>query len=334
VSSIVGAPEPVSAEPLPRGVRRVVARLRREANMSDSDFVVGRNYRRRESLMAYALIAPAFFFFIVFGFYPFARNFYLALLKNGAYPGLPSHYVGPSQLWSTLVSPTFIDSLRSTAIFVAIIVPFGVLGGLTLALMAHQKLRGIAAYRTAFASTVISSIAVAAAVFNIFLSPSNGFLPWLHLNISPPVLSNPTWALPSMALIQVWQFTGVAFIIMMAGLQSLPEEVLEAAIVDGATYWQRLRRVTIPLMAPSIYVTIVVATVGALQGFGQIDVLIGTGSSAFVHTNVLIYLVYQAITVQSNYGLAACYSLILFVITLVVTLLQLRLWQRGTDDVS
>jgi len=129
----------------------------------------------------------------------------------------------------------------------------------------------------------------------------------------------------------------------MAGLESpaqrrsrtqqvrLSDEVLEAAIVDGASAWQRLWKVTVPLLAPSIYVTVIVATIGALQGFGQIDVLIGTGGSAFVHTNVLIYLVYQTIEIRSNYGLAACYSIALFVITLAVTLAQLRLWQRGQD---
>jgi multiple sugar transport system permease protein len=119
----------------------------------------------------------------------------------------------------------------------------------------------------------------------------------------------------------------------MAGMQPLPDEVLEAALVDGASRWQRLWRVTIPLLAPAIYVTIVVATVGALQGFGQIDVLIGTSASAYLHTNVLIYLLYQEITVRANYGVAACLAIILFAITLVITLVQLRLWQGRQDDV-
>ena len=333
MTAITGASAPPGeTRHLPRGIRRVLYRVRHEASPDDADFVEGRNYRRREALLAYALILPAFFFFAVFSFYPFLRNFYLALLRNGAYPGLPSKYVGVSQFWSAIISPEFVDSLKSTAIFVAIIVPCGVLGGLLLAILAHQKLRGIAVFRTAFASTVASSAAVAAAVFGIFFNPNYGFMPWLHANISPPILANPTWALPAMALIQVWTFVGVGFIIITAGLQSLPEEVLEAAVVDGASTWQRMWKVTVPLLAPSIYVTIIVATIGALQGFGQIDVLIGPGGSAFVHTNVLIYLVYQTIQIRSNYGLAACYSIALFVITLIVTLMQLRLWQRGRDD--
>ena len=294
-----------------------------------TSYVVGRNYRRREAMLGLGLTVPAFFFFAVFAFYPFVRNFYLILFKqNPTFEGPGSKYVGLNQFWAAVSSPTFTDSLRSTAIFVAIVVPLGVAGGLFLALLAHRKLRGIAFYRTAFASSVTSSLAVGAVVFGLFLNPSIGFLPWLGITINPQVTASPTWALPAVALIQVWQFSGVGFIILMAGLQSLPDEVLEAAMVDGASSWQKLRRVTIPLLAPSIYVTIVVATVGALQGFGQIDVLIGAASSAFVHTNVLIYLVYQEIENNGNYGLAACYSVALFAITLTVALIQMRLRQR------
>lgn len=274
------------------------------------------------------MILPALAMFAVFSFYPFFRNFYLALFHAGDYPGLPNHYVGLTQLGDTLTSSVFLQSLKSTAIFAAIIVPVGVAAGLLLALLAHERIRGLAIYRTAFASTVTSSAAVGAAVANLLLNPNFGFLPWLHITINPSVTNNTTWALPTVALIQAWLFTGVSFIIFMAGLQSLSEEVLEAATVDGASPWRRLTRVTIPMLAPQIYLCIIVAMIGALQGFGQIDTLIGASGSAYVHTNVLIYLVYQAITDQNNYGLAACYSIALFAISLVLTVAQLALTQR------
>jgi ABC-type sugar transport system permease subunit len=309
-------------------------RVRRRASSSPgSDFVVGRNYRRRESALGLSLTVPAFVFFCVFVFYPFLRIFYLALFIDPPYPGLPAKYVGIHQFTTAVTSSAFYDSLKSTAIFAAIIVPLGVGLGLFLALIAHQKLRGMSFYRTAFASTITSSLAVSAAVFNIFLTNEYGFLPWVHIHIIPQVLENSTWALPAMALIQVWQFTGFAFIILIAGLQSLPDEVLEAAEVDGASPWSRLRHVTLPLLSTSIYLTLIVAVIGALQGFGQIDSLIGPASSAGVHTNVLVYLIYQATGYHSNPGLAACYSIVLFAITLVVTLIQLRIRQRRGANV-
>lgn len=299
----------------------------------DYQIVTSRAYRRREAGLGYALIAPALALFAVFSFYPFLRNFYLALYHAGNYPGLPNHYVGLSQMGDVLTSSTFLQSLKTTGIFMAIIVPVGVAAGLVLAILAHQKMRGLAIFRTAFASTVTSSAAVGAAVATLLLDPNFGFLPWLHLSINPSITNNPTWALPTVSLIQAWLFTGVSFIIFMAGLQSLPDEVLEAATVDGASPWRRMTRVTIPLLSSSIYVCIIVAMIGALQGFGQIDTLIGISGSANVHTNVLIYLVYQAVY-SVNYGLAACYSIALFALTLILTLVQLRLYQRRQRAVA
>jgi ABC-type sugar transport system permease subunit len=299
-----------------------------------SDFVVGRNYRRREALLGYGLVLPAFVVFGVFSFYPLLKNFWLTMYQSGDYAGIPSKFVGLHQLFTALTSSTFYDSLRSTAIFVGISVPFGVIGGLFLAALAHQKLRGMAFYRVAFASTITSSLAVGAAVFYLFLNPDFGFLPWIHLNIQPAVLGNPGWALPSVALIQVWQFTGLSFIINIAGMQSINEEVLEAASIDGCGAIRRFVRVTMPLMSGPIYVTIVVAIIGALQGFGQIDVLYGYGPSIYLHTQTLVYLVYNTIVHGQNFGLAACYSTALFVITLVVTIFQVRMRIRAmTRDV-
>ncbi len=295
-----------------------------------SDYVVGRNYRRREALLGLSLTLPALLIFAVFSFYPLIKTFILTLYRSGDYVGIPNKFVGLSQLTSAWSSSVFLQSLRSTAIYVIIVVPLGVLGGLFLAILAHRKVRGLAIFRTAYASTITSSVAVGAAVFGLFLNPSYGFLPWLGIHIIPQVINNPTWALPAMALIQVWTFMGTSFIILMAGMQSLPDEVLEAAEIDGASSWRRLWRVTVPLLSTSIYITIVVATVGALQGFGQIDVLIGPAGSAYVHTNVLVYLIYQSITYNPNYGLAACYAIALFFITLVFTLIQLRLRQRNS----
>ena len=99
---------------------------------------------------------------------------------------------------------------------------------------AHRKLKGMAVYRVIFSSTVVSSVAVASVVFGTLLNPVVGLLPWLGINPTPPALESSTWALPAVALITIWQFLGLSFIIMSAGLQSVPDEVLEAARIDGA----------------------------------------------------------------------------------------------------
>ena len=185
--------------------------------------------KRKEAGLAYLLLLPALAIFGVFTFYPFLKNFKLALYQNPPYPGLPAKYVGLSQVTSVLGSSAFHQSLISTFLFVIMVVPTGLIGGLLLALAAHKEIKGMAVFRTIFSSTVVSSVAVAAVVFGTLMNPIVGLLPWLGLNVHPSILQSPTWALPAVAMIAIWQFLGLSFIIMTAGLQSLPEEVLEAA---------------------------------------------------------------------------------------------------------
>jgi ABC-type sugar transport system permease subunit len=128
--------------------------------------------------------------------------------------------------------------------------------------------------------------------------------------------------------------TGLSFIIMTAGLQSLPDEVLEAARLDGAGTWTMFWRVTVPLLSPTLFFGLVIGTIYAFQSFGQIDILIGPANSAFTHTNVLLYYVYQALSIQNDPGLAAVLSIVLFAILLVVTLLQMRFLEKRVHYAS
>lgn len=290
--------------------------------------VSGRGRRLREAGLGYLLILPALTVFGVFVFYPFVHNFQLALYQTPPYPNLPSKYVGFQQVGHVLTSSTFLQSLVTTLFFVVLVVPAGLLLGLFLAVAAHRQLRGISAYRVIFSSTVVTSVAVSALVFYSLLNPVVGLLPWLGINPHPPILSNSTWALPAIAVMAVWQFIGLSFIIMSAGLQSLPEEVLEAARVDGASSWTAFWRVTVPLMSPTLFFGVVVATIYAFQTFGQIDILIGPQNAAYEHVNVLVYNILTTLQTARNPGRAAVMSIALFLITLVLTLLQLRLIER------
>ena len=293
-----------------------------------SDHVRGGSYKRRESALGLALVLPATIVFAVFSFYPFFKNFYEILYVPSININNPAKFVGLTQFWDTISSSSFLDSLRSTAIFVVCSVPLGVLGGIFLAVLAHQKLRGIAFFRTAFSSTIVSSAAVAGAVFGVLLNPADGFLPWLGIHFSPNILESPTLALPAVALISSWQFVGLSFIIMIAGMQSLPEEVLEAASMDGASSWTKTWRVTMPLLSPSIFFASVVGVIFSLQSLGVIDVTIGPYGAPYTHTNVLIYAIYNQFVQYNNPGSAACYAFVLFVITLIVTLVQFRLVEK------
>jgi sn-glycerol 3-phosphate transport system permease protein len=284
--------------------------------------------RRREAGLAYLLLLPALVAFGVFTFYPFLRNFKLMLYETPPVPGVPAHYVGLHQIIPTLSSTQFTQSLITTVLFVILVVPISLILGLALAVAAHRRLKGIAIYRMIFSSTVVSSVAVASVVFGTLMNPVVGLLPWLGINPSPPALENTTWALPAVALITIWQFLGLAFIIMSAGLQSVPDELLEAAQIDGAGAWTRFWRMTVPLLSPTIFFALVVSTIYAFQSFGAVDILIGYQNATNLHANVLIYEIVNTLQMENNPGAAAIMATVLFLITLGLTLLQMRFLER------
>ncbi len=287
----------------------------------------GRRRRRREATLGLALILPSLVVFGVFVFYPFARNLLLAMYRTPPFPGMPKRYAGMSQYRQVLTSHEFFNSLGVTALFLLYTVPAGLVLGLLLAVLAHQKLRGIRVFRTLFSSTVATSIAVASVIFFTLLNPQVGlFTYWLGAQNKPSLLDNPTWALVAVSAVTVWQNLGLSFILMSAGLQAVPDELIEAAQVDGAGPWTRLRHVILPMLSPTIFFSIVVGSILSLQAFGQIDLL--TAGGPLKRTNVLVYAIYDEVFNQANQGRAAVLAIALFVITLLLTLVQLRLLER------
>jgi ABC-type sugar transport system permease subunit len=234
--------------------------------------------------------------------------------------------VGFDQYRDVLTSSDFLDSVKTTIVFALLTVPAGIVFGLGLAVLAHQQLRGIGIYRTIFSSTVATSVAVAAVIFGTLMNPEVGLLPWLGLTTHPTVLQNPRWALAAVAIITVWQTLGLTFILMAAGLQSVPDDLFEAARVDGAGAWSRFWHVTLPMMSPTIFFAVVIGSIFAFQSFGQIDLL--TQGGPLKRTNVLTYYIYDTLQRQSDPGKAAVIAVALFFLTLLLALAQIRLLER------
>jgi sn-glycerol 3-phosphate transport system permease protein len=286
--------------------------------------------RGPEAGLGYLLILPALAVFGVFTFFPFLENFDIAARTSPPYSYLPHKLVWFHQFQQTIFTSTFLSSLEATAIFVGISVPLGLFLGLALAVFANQKLRGMAIFQVIFSSTAVTSVAVAGVIFYTILSPSNGIVQSLGINLSPGIQSSPGWAIYAVAGVSAWQVLGFSFILMIAGLQSMPEEVIEASRIDGATAWKSFWRVIVPLMSPTIFFAGVIGTIVALQNLGTINILIGgQGQEEFTHTQVLIAYLYNLLSVPpANYGAAACVSIALFGITLLATVVQFRVLER------
>jgi ABC-type sugar transport system permease subunit len=226
-----------------------------------------------------------------------------------------------------LSSADFRDSLWRTVQFVLYTVPGGLIIGLALATLANQRMAGIRIFRTIYSSTVATSTAVASVIFFTLLDPQVGlFSYWLGKRGGSGVLQNASLALPAVSVVTIWQNIGFTFILMSAALQSIPDDLLEAARIDGATSWGRFRRITLPLLSPMIFFATVVGVIGGFQAFGQIDILTQGGPDH--HTLVLIYDLYQQAFQYNNAGYAAVLSVALFTILLLLTFVQFWFFQR------
>ena len=281
---------------------------------------------RREWLLTVVLLAPSVAVFGVFVFYPLVRTIYLGLHQSDPF-GISLDYVGLSRYGDVLGSEGFRRSLWVTVKYALLTVPTGLLLGLGLAVLANRQLRGMRVFRTIFSSTVATSVAVAALMWLTLLNPSIGMVNQLldTFGIDPiPFLQRPGWALVSISMATVWQNLGFTFIVISAGLGSIPDELLESARVDGAGPWRRFREITLPLLSPTLLFAFVVLTIRAFQSFGEVDLL--TQGGPLRSTRVLVYDVFR--NASTDPSRAAAEAVVLFLIILVLTLVQLRVLER------
>lgn len=277
----------------------------------------------KDSVLALALLAPSLVVFGVFIFYPLIRTAWLGLHRNDFFGG-NRVYVGWSQYRDVLESDAFRESLGTTAVFALLTVPTGLVCGLGLAVLADKRLRGISVFRTIFASTVATSVAVASLMFLVLFNPSIGVLTrMLPFDVfkEPGLLNDPDTALVAVAITTVWQNLGFTFIVISAGLQSLPSDLQESAMIDGAGSVRRFFEITLPLLTPTLLFVLVVLTIGAFQSYGQIDLLTqgGPGDS----TRVLVYSIYgRTSPIVNNEGVQSATAVLLFVFVLVLSIFQ------------
>lgn len=287
-----------------------------------------RRRRWRERGLALALLAPSLLVFGVFVFYPFVRTIWLGFFETSPFGGNET-FVGLDQYRDTITSDRFRNSLWVTLKFTLLTVPTGLFLGLVLAVLAHQKLRGIGIYRTIFSSTVATSVAVASLMFVSLLSPSVGLINQvIRWTGGEPIffLQSSGWALVMISAVTVWQNLGIIFIVTSAGLQSLPEDLYESARLDGASRTSQFFEITIPLLSPTLMFGFVVLTITSFQTFGQVDLL--TRGGPLEATNLIVFSIFETAFRDFNPGSAAAQAVVLFFIVLALTAVQFKVLEK------
>jgi ABC-type sugar transport system permease subunit len=300
----------------------------------------------RQLLTALPFIAPSMVLFGTFVFYPLVKSFYLGFFVSNPFR-TRQIYVGFDQYREVLTSSAFASSLVVTATFAFYTVVPAIVVGTFLAVLANQKLPGVVIFRTIFSSTMAASVAISAVLWLVLLHPTIGVLndlledvglsrvDWLrdggwavseHDNVFAQIGSwfiDPNWALISVSAATAWMNVGLFTVILLAGLQTIPDELYESARVDGAGRWDQFWHVTLPMLSPTLFFASVVGVIFAFQSFGQIAIL--TQGGPVDASNVMLYSIYQEGFQNFRYGAASVQAIILFFIMLGLTLAQFRL---------
>lgn len=290
-----------------------------------ADATVSDSGRLREAVTALAFIAPSLIVFSAFSFYPFQQVVLRGLYRNNA-SGTNLRWIGWEQYGDVLTGEEFRDGLWHSAQFVLFTVPAGLLLGTVLAVAANRRLRGIKIFQTIFSSTIATSTAVASVVFLVLINQQigvyQGGVPGFG---EQAILENPSTAMFGVSLSAIWQNLGLSFVIVLAGLQAIPQELDEAATLDGYGPVRRFIRITLPMLSPVLLFLVVVLVIFALQAFAPIELLTSGGPAR--STETLVYKIFQRQT-PDLLGEGAVISVGLFGVTFLVTLAQFLLLER------
>ncbi|WP_255301155.1 carbohydrate ABC transporter permease [Bacillus sp. Marseille-P3800] len=284
--------------------------------------------RTGNARFAFIYLFPSLLLFSVFLFYPMIRTLYLSFFLTDS-QGEPSLFVAFENYLYLFQSTSFQKSIGSTLLFVLYTVPIGVLIALSLALLANEKLKGIGIFRTIFSSTLGMSVAASAVIWLFLFHPSVGMLNTIlqSIGLSPiPWLLDPTWALISIAITTIWMNTGFSFLILLGGLQNIDQSLYESARIDGASYTYKLRRITIPMLSPTLFFIFTITFINSFQSFGQVDILTGGGPAE--STNLIVYSIYQDAFINYQFGTASAQAVLLFLFVFVLTFIQFRFGEK------
>jgi multiple sugar transport system permease protein len=289
----------------------------------------------RREWTAYLFNAPGLIIFAIFVVY----SLYVSVVMSFHEWDLitPPTYVGLENYRDVFQDPEFYESLWHTAYFVAGVVPFEMALGLGLALLLNSQIIGLGIFRTAYYLPVLTPLPIAALLWTWVYNADYGLANYYLLRLG--VIDNPVnWlgsrglAMPAVIVMGIWISVGFNMIVYLAGLQAIPNELYEAADVDGAGAWQRFRRITFPLVAPTTFFLLIVQTIWGMQAFDQIFVMTNGGPPGpGGATTTVVYYLWQQGFRFFRMGYASAMAYILFALLFVVSFVQFRWYLKQVE---
>ena len=290
----------------------------------------------RRTAAAWCFVAPALLVIAIFFFVPVVAALGLSFTDFDIYALADPHnlrLVGLGNYVRLLQTPLFWQAFGNTLYFVVVGVPLSMLASFGAALLLHSRLaRFPGFFRTALFAPVVTTLVAVAVIWRYLFNPHYGLLNYALGRLGIPAvdwLGDPHWAMPAIIILAVWKNFGYNMVILLAGLQSIPEPLYEAARIDGASAWRQFRHVTLPMLAPIVAMVNILTIAGYFQLFAEPYVM--TQGGPLQSTVSVLYFMYEEGFKWWNLGSASAVAFVLFVFIFCVTALQLRLarWQSA-----
>lgn len=295
-----------------------------------------RFWGRSNERSGYLFILPAGLHLLVFVLVPIVFSLFLSFHEWTRPDFLGATFVGLQNYVSLLGDDPFWRAMGNTALYTALSVPLGMAVSLGLAVSVNRRFPGVNVFRAIFFLPVITSWVAISVVWITLLSPDAGVVNYLFTSLGLPAqhwLDDPHWAMFAIVVITIWKGAGFQMVIWLAGLQSVPKELLEAAAIDGAGRLQTFWRVTLPLLFPTTFFLLVTGVIGGFQVFTPMYVI--TEGGPLGATDVAVYHIYKRAFQEFSMGYASAQAWVLFAVIFLVTLVQL--WyarRRGESALS
>lgn len=290
--------------------------------------------KAHKTLAGYLFIGPNVLGFLVFVAFPVVFSLVLTFTQWNPMSGLRGiEFVGLRNFREMWTDDWFLSAFRNNIVFTVVTVPLSMALGLLVAVALNNKSYFPKSLRTMFFLPYMSNIVAIAVVwmmiFNPVRGPLNQFLMSLGIQEPPRWLASSQWALPAIMTTVIWHGLGYQMIIYLAGLQSIPKQLYEAAEIDGASPVQEFFRITVPMLNPTHFFLLITNIINSFRVFAQINVMTDGGPGTA--TTVLVHYIYRAGFQFYRMGYAAAIAWVLFVVIFVVTIIQWKTQSRWTE---
>lgn len=292
-------------------------------------------FRGRQKLLIYLTMIPGMLVFLLFGIIPTVATLVISFTDYIATPGVPTHFIGFSNYIHLFVNnyQGIFSSLKATLIFAGGVTVFQNLIGLWAAKALSKKFPGVNFFRTLVFMPVVLGVTLIGLMWLLIFTPSAGPVSDLlgQFGTSSAFFGSDTWALPLVIFVQIWANLGFTTVIYIGGMNTVPRELNESAKIDGASAWTNFWRITFPMMAPSVTVSVILAAAGSLRTYDLILVL----TDGAHNTNTLGMFMFQtAFQGSGNLGLGAGIGMIQLIVTMVVVLILQKYLKRREERIA